>query len=160
MERLKKDGAGFLKDFQQFALKGNVINLAIGVIVGAAFGKIVSSLVSDVFMPLIGLLTGGIDVSGAFLPLDGKAYPSIAAAAAAGAPTLNYGLFLQNVIDFMLAALSIFIMIRLLGKLNRKKDEAPADPQPACPYCKMEVSAGASRCPYCTSHISETAKML
>lgn len=152
---LKKKSTGFLNDFKEFALKGNVLNLAVGVIIGASFGKIVTSLVEDIFMPVIGLITGGVDVSGAFLALDGGSYASLKAAADAGAPTLNYGSFLQNIIDFALVALCIFLMIRFLSKLARKKTEpaAPAVPAPTCPFCKSEIAEGATRCPRCTSQL-------
>ncbi len=154
MDQQKKSGGGLWKDFRSFALKGNVIDLAVGVIIGAAFGKIVSSLVADIFMPLIGLLTGGINVSGAFVALDGVKYASLAAAAEVGAPTLNYGAFLQSVIDFLLVAICIFLFVRLLSKLNKPaKQEEPA-PAPVCPFCKMEVATEATRCPHCTSQLS------
>ena len=146
----------FLKDFKAFALKGNVLDLAVGVIIGAAFGKIVSSLVNDIFMPLIGLILGGTNLSGAFYALDGQKYASAADAAAAGVGTLNYGLFLQTVIDFLLMALCVFLFVKLVAKLTAKK-EAPA-PAPAprlCPFCKQEVHKEATRCPHCTSELSK-----
>ena len=108
----------FLNDFKAFAMKGNVLDMAIGVIIATAFGKIVSSLVSDVFMPVIGLITGGINVSGAFYALDGQAYASAEAAKEAGVATINYGAFLQNVIDFVLIALCVFLMVKLIGKFQ------------------------------------------
>ncbi len=152
MEKVKKNGVGLFEDFKKFALRGNVLDLAVGVIIGAAFGKIVSSLVADIFMPLIGRLTGGVNVSGAFLPLDGNTYASLEAAVAAGAPTLNYGAFLQNIIDFLLVALCVFLLTRFLGRLTRRREEAPVVP-PTCPYCKLEVAKEATRCPHCTSEI-------
>ncbi len=154
VDNMKKKSTGFINDFKEFALKGNVMDLAVGVIIGAAFGKIVTSLVEDIFMPLIGLVTGGVDVSGAFVPLDGGSYPSLKAAVDAGAPTLNYGSFLQNIIDFALVALCIFIMIRFLSSLTRKKEpEAVTAPAPTCPFCKGEIAEGATRCPHCTSQL-------
>lgn len=153
--KISKKVGGFAQDFKAFALRGNVLDLAVGVIIGAAFGKIVSSLVSDIIMPLLGVLTGGIDVSGAFVALDGKSYASLAAATEAGAPTFNYGMFFQNVIDFVLVALCVFLMIRAISKLSRKKNEAPEAPAPVCPYCKMTLPAGATRCPHCTSQLTE-----
>jgi len=114
-----------LKEFKDFAMKGNVLDMAIGVIIGGAFGKIVSSLVSDVLMPPIGLLLGGVDFTGLFLNLSGTTQPSLAAAKAAGAPTLNYGVFLQSVFDFIIIAFVIFMLVK---QVNRFKKEAPPAP--------------------------------
>src|SRR3989442_15641886 len=114
-----------LKEFKDFAMKGNVLDMAIGVIIGGAFGKIVSSLVSDVLMPPIGLLLGGVDFTGLFLNLSGTTQPSLAAAKAAGAPTLNYGAFLQSVFDFIIIAFVIFMLFK---QVNRSKKEAPPAP--------------------------------
>jgi large conductance mechanosensitive channel len=114
-----------LKEFKEFAMKGNVLDMAIGVIIGGAFGKIVSSLVSDVMMPPIGLLLGGVDFTGLFLNLSGTGQPSLSAAKAAGAPTLNYGVFLQTVFDFIIIAFVIFMLVK---QVNRFKKEAPAAP--------------------------------
>lgn len=144
----------FLTDFKSFALRGNVLDLAVGVIIGGAFGKIVSSLVSDIFMPLIGIITGGVDISSAFIALDGRQYANVETAIASGAPTLHYGAFLQNIIDFLLVAFCIFVFTRYVGKLARRKKEAHAKLSPACPFCKMEVAEGATRCPHCTSRIN------
>ena len=119
-----------LKEFKEFAMKGNVLDMAIGVIIGGAFGKIVSSLVSDVMMPPIGLLLGGVDFTGLFFNLSGTAQPSLAAAKAAGAPTLNYGVFLQTVFDFIIIAFVIFMLVK---QINRFKKEAPAAPPPPPP---------------------------
>ena len=119
-----------LKEFKEFAMKGNVLDMAIGVIIGGAFGKIVSSLVSDVIMPPIGLLLGGVDFTGLFLNLSGTAQPSLAAAKAAGAPTLNYGVFLQTVFDFIIIAFVIFLLVK---QMNRLKKEAPPAPPPPPP---------------------------
>ncbi len=118
-----------LKEFKEFAMKGNVLDMAIGVIMGAAFGKIVSSLVSDVLMPPIGLLLGGVDFTGLFINLSGTAQPSLVAAKAAGTPTLNYGVFLQTILDFIIIAFVIFMFVK---QMNRFKREAPAAP-PAPP---------------------------
>ncbi|THJ25036.1 MAG: large-conductance mechanosensitive channel protein MscL [Nitrospira sp. CG24E] len=119
-----------LKEFKEFAMKGNVLDMAIGVIMGAAFGKIVSSLVSDVLMPPIGLLLGGVDFTGLFINLSGAAQPSLVAAKAAGAPTLNYGVFLQTIFDFIIIAFVIFMFVK---QMNRFKREAPAAPPPPPP---------------------------
>ena len=118
-----------LKEFKEFAMKGNVLDMAIGVIMGGAFGKIVSSLVSDVLMPPIGLALGGVDFTGLFINLSGTAQPSLVAAKAAGAPTLNYGVFLQTIFDFIIIAFVIFMFVK---QMNRFKREAPAAP-PAPP---------------------------
>jgi len=117
-----------LKEFKEFALKGNVLDMAIGIIIGAAFGKIVSSLVSDVLMPPLGLVLGKVDFSSLFLNLSGTAHPSLAAAKAAGAPTVNYGVFLQTVFDFIIVAFAIFLLVR---QVNRFKKEQPPAPPPA-----------------------------
>ena len=115
-----------LKEFKEFAMRGNVVDLAIGVIIGGAFGKIVSSLVSDVVMPPIGLVLGRIDFSSLFIDLSGKGYASFAAAKAAGAATLNYGLFINSVIDFLIVAFTIFVVVRQLNRLSRTPEAAPA----------------------------------
>ena len=147
----------FAEDFKAFAMKGNVIDLAIGVIVGGAFGKIVTSLVSDMLMPVIGLITGGIDLSGSFIALDGASYASLDAATQAGAPLLKYGAFLQNVIDFLLVALCIFMVMRAMHRFL-SKPAPPAPEPPRCPYCKQEVAQDATRCPHCTSELPAPAE--
>jgi large conductance mechanosensitive channel len=142
-----------LKDFKAFIMRGNVMDLAVGVIIGAAFGKIVSSFVSDILMPPLGLLLGKVDFSNLFLSLTGEKFKSLADAQAAGAATLNYGLFINNVIDFLIIALVIFLMVRGLTKLS-KKEEAPAEVTTRdCPYCQTSISKKASRCPNCTSEV-------
>ena len=139
------------KEFKEFAMKGNVVDLAVGVILGAAFGKIVSSLVGDVLMPPIGKLMGNIDFSSLFIALNGETYPSLAAAKAAGAPTVNYGLFINTVIDFVIVAFVIFLVVK---QMNRLKKEAPAAPTTkSCPYCFSAIPLQATRCPQCTSEI-------
>ncbi len=149
---MKEKAGKFGKDFMAFAMKGNVMDLAVGVMIGGAFGKIVSSLVSDIIMPLIGLLTGGIDLTGGFIALDGRVYATLDAAREAGAATLNYGVFLQTVIDFVIIALCIFVFLRIIGNLAKKKEEVKEERvTPTCPHCKMEVKEGATRCPHCTS---------
>ncbi len=141
----------FLEDFKAFAMRGNVIDMAIGVVIGGAFGKITTSLVGDIFMPLLGVITGGINFSGLFYALDGNTYPSIEAATEAGVGTLNYGMFIQNIIDFLLIALCMFLVVRLMNKLHREKPAAPAKAPRLCPYCKSEIPDDATRCPHCTS---------
>ncbi len=150
-----------VKEFKDFALKGNVIDLAVGVIIGAAFGKIVASLVNDVFMPVLSLLTGGMNVSSLFVQLSGNdvAYKSIEAAKEAGVATLNYGLFIQTVIDFVLIALCIFLFVKAISKMRKKQEAAPAAPAPRlCKFCRQPVADDATRCPHCTSELTAAKK--
>ncbi len=145
----------FLQDFKAFAMKGNVVDMAVGVMVGGAFGKIVTSLVNDLFMPLIGLVLGGFNLSGAFLALDMNPYPSIEAAQAAGVGTMNYGVFLQTVLDFLLTALCVFFVIKLITKMRKKPEVAAPAPAPRlCPFCQTEIHKDATRCPHCTSELN------
>ena len=141
-----------LKEFKEFAMKGNVLDMAIGVIIGGAFGKIVSSLVGDILMPPIGKLLGNLDFSSLFLALDGKVYASLDAAKAAGAPTVNYGVFINTVIDFVIVAFVIFLLVR---QVNRLKKEAPAAAPTTkeCPYCMTQIPLKATRCSACTSEV-------
>jgi large conductance mechanosensitive channel len=142
-----------LKEFKAFIMRGNVVDLAVGVIIGGAFGKIVSSLVSDIVMPPIGVLLGKVDFSSLYLNLSGKAYGSLADAKAAGAATINYGLFINNVIDFVIMALVIFLLIK---QVNRLKAPAPAPAAPTtkdCPFCYTAIPIKAVRCPNCTSEL-------
>lgn len=142
------------KDFKAFVMRGNVMDLAVGVIIGAAFGKIVSSFVTDILMPPLGLLLGKVDFTNLYLSLSGQKYASLAEAQAAGAPTLNYGLFINNIIDFLIVALVIFLLVRALTKLT-KKEEAPAEVTTRdCPYCQTSISKKATRCPHCTSEVT------
>jgi large conductance mechanosensitive channel len=142
-----------LKEFKEFAMKGNMVDMAIGIIIGAAFGKIVSSLVSDVLMPPIGKLLGGVDFSNLYLNLSGGTYPSLAAAKAAGAATVNYGIFLNAVTDFVIIAFVLFLIVRGMNSM-KKAESAAAPPPPAtkdCPYCCSAIPPKATRCPACTS---------
>jgi large conductance mechanosensitive channel len=141
-----------LKEFRDFAMKGNVLDMAIGVIIGGAFGKIVSSLVSDVLMPPLGLLLGHVDFSSLFVNLSGAPQPSLAAAKAAGAPTLNYGVFLQTVFDFVIIAFVIFLLVK---QVNRFKKQPPAGPPTTkdCPHCLSTIPIRASKCAHCTSAV-------
>ena len=142
----------FFEDFKAFAMRGNVVDMAVGVVIGGAFGKITTSLVNDIFMPVLGILTGGINFGGLFYALDGNEYASIEAATEAGVGTLNYGTFIQNIVDFVLIAFCMFLVIKLMNKM-KKKEEAPA-PEKAprlCPYCRMEIADDATRCGHCTS---------
>lgn len=143
-----------LKDFKAFAMKGNVIDLAVGVIIGGAFGKIVASFVNDIIMPLLGLLVGGIDFTNLFISLDGSNYPTLAAAQKAGAATLNYGQFLGVVFDFLIIAFSIFFVIRQINKMKKKEEPVTEEvTTKECTYCKTQISIAATRCPHCTSQL-------
>lgn len=142
------------KEFKEFAMKGNVMDLAVGVIIGAAFGKIVTSLINDVIMPFVGLPFGRIDLSNLFLNLSGGAYPTLAEARKAGAATLNYGLFINTLIDFLIIALVIFLMVKWVNKIRRPAPApalAPATKD--CPYCFTMIPIKAVRCPACTSQL-------
>lgn len=142
------------QEFKKFAMRGNVIDLAVGVVIGGAFGKIVASLVADIIMPLVSLVMGGMDFAGKFVSLDGNTYPTIAAAQEAGAATLNYGLFIMAIIDFLIIAFSIFMVVRAINKM--KKPEEPVAEEPTtkeCPFCKSQVAIAATRCPHCTSEL-------
>jgi large conductance mechanosensitive channel len=144
-----------LKEFKEFAMRGNVLDLAVGVIIGAAFGKIVSSLVDDILMPPIGKLMGGVDFSNLFVSLSGQHYDSLAAAKAAGAATINYGLFLNTVINFLIVAFAIFLLVKQVNRLQ-KPAPAPVAAAPAtkeCPHCLSTIPAKATRCPQCTSQL-------
>ena len=141
-----------LKDFKDFIMRGNVIDMAVGVIIGAAFGKIVASLVSDVLMPPIGLLMGGVEFSNLFINLSPTAYATLKEAQTAGAPTLNYGLFLNNIINFLIVAATIFILIRQVGKLTPKPVVVPPAPTTKdCRFCLSAIPIKATRCAHCTS---------
>jgi large conductance mechanosensitive channel len=141
------------KEFRDFAMRGNVIDLAIGVIIGAAFGKIVTSLVGDILMPPLGLLLGQVDFSSLFVTLSGTHYNSLAEAKTAGAATLNYGIFINNCIDFLLVAFAVFLLVKQVNRFMPK----PAEPAPAdakdCEYCKSSIPKAATRCPHCTSQL-------
>ncbi len=142
-----------IKEFKEFAMRGNVVDLAIGVIIGTAFGKIITSLVNDILMPPIGLLLGNVDFSNLFINLSGGKYATLAQAHEAGSVTINIGVFLNAIIDFLIVALVIFLLIRQLNKLE-KKDEKPAEvTTKTCPYCLTEIPVKATRCPACTSDL-------
>lgn len=152
-----------LKEFKEFALKGNMVDMAVGIVIGAAFTSIVNSLVKDVMTPLIGLLTGGVDFSQQFIVLrEGGAlgpYLTIEEAAKAGAVTLNYGLFVNSVISFLIVAFVLFLVVRAMNRLKRLRAEeapAPAPTAQACPFCKMEIPVDATRCGHCTSSLAES----
>lgn len=141
-----------MREFKEFALKGNVVDLAIGLMIGAAFGNIVSSLVNDILMPPIGLLLGNADFSNLFINLSGKSYMSLQEAQAAGAPTINYGLFINALINFLLVALALYFVVRTMNRL--KKEPAPLEPDTKeCPYCFSAIPTKATRCAHCTSDL-------
>ncbi|MCF6462232.1 large conductance mechanosensitive channel protein MscL [Clostridium sp. Cult1] len=143
-----------LKEFKEFAVKGNVIDLAIGVIIGGAFGKIVSSLVNDVIMPIVGGLIGNIDFTNFFISLDGNNYSTLQQAKDAGAATLNYGVFLNTVIEFLIISFSLFIVIKQINRFKRKEEQAPITTK-KCKYCYSEIPIEATRCPNCTSVLED-----
>ena len=140
------------KEFKEFAMRGNVLDMAVGIIIGSAFGKIITSMVSDILMPPIGLLLGKLDFSSLFFNISGQYFPSIAAAKAAGAPTINYGLFLSTVIDFLIVAFVIFFLIRQVNRFQQKPAEA-APTTKNCPFCFSIIPLKAVRCPNCTSEL-------
>jgi large conductance mechanosensitive channel len=138
-----------LKDFREFIARGNVIDLAVGVIVGGAFGKIVSSLVSDVVMPPLGLLLGRIDFSNLFINLSDKPAKTLAEAKAAGIPTINYGVFLDNILQFFILAFVVFLLVRAVSQVYKKTDTTKP-----CPFCAETIPLAAKRCGHCTSDLS------
>lgn len=141
-----------LKEFREFAVKGNMIDLAVAVIIGGAFGKVVSSLVSDILMPPIGLLLGKVDFSNLYVNLSGGKYETLSDAKKAGAATLNYGVFANQVIDFLIVSFSVFLMVKALNHMKKKEAAAPASTK-ACPYCVSTIALAAKRCPNCTSQL-------
>lgn len=143
-----------LKEFKEFAMRGNVLDMAVGIIIGAAFGKIVTSLVNDVIMPPIGLIVGNVDFSSLFINLSGQSYSSLAAAKAAGAPVVALGVFLNSVLDFIIVSFVIFLLIRQVNRMKRRTDAPPAAPTTRdCPYCWSGIPIKATRCPHCTSNL-------
>ncbi|MFQ5679248.1 MAG: large conductance mechanosensitive channel protein MscL [Gemmatimonadota bacterium] len=144
-----------LKEFKDFVMRGNVMDMAIGIILGAAFGAIVSSAVNDVIMPPIGLALGGVDFSDLFANLSDTAFPSLQAAQEAGAPVIAYGTFLNHVLDFLIVALVIFLIVKQMNRLQRPAEEAPVEPtEKACPECATSIPIATRRCPNCTSQLA------
>jgi large conductance mechanosensitive channel len=147
-----------LKDFKEFVMRGNVVDMAVGIVIGAAFGAVIKSLVADVIMPPIGLLLGNVDFSNLFIILKaGKVagpYVSLAAAQAAGAVTLNLGLFINTIVSFVIVAFAVFLLVRGINRMRREQEAPPAVPTTKeCPYCRSEIPLKASRCPHCTSEL-------
>jgi len=145
-----------LKEFKEFIAKGNVIDMAVGIIIGGAFGKIVNSLVNDIVMPPLGLLLGQVNFKDLFLNLSKTPYASLAEAAAAGAPTLNYGQFINIIIEFLIIAFTIFLLLKGINTLRKQEPPPPPDTKD-CPYCFSKIPVKATRCPACTSEIKEAA---
>lgn len=143
-----------VKEFKEFIMRGNVMDMAVGIIIGAAFGKIVSSFVSDVLMPPLGLLLGKVDFSNLFITLSGQTFATLEEAKKAGAVTLRYGLFFNTVIDFLIVALAIFMVIRQINRLKSQPEPVPVVPTTKeCPFCLSVIPIKASRCPHCTSEL-------
>lgn len=145
----------FLLDFKRFCMRGNILDMAVGVMIGGAFTAIVTSLVNDLLMPVIGLLTGGLDFSGLFFSLDGTSYATLEAAKAAGAATFNYGAFLQAILNFLIMAFCIFSLIKAMSRFMPKKEESTKKDPHLCPYCRQTIADEATRCPHCTSLLSQ-----
>jgi len=143
-----------LREFKEFAMRGNVLDMAIGIIIGAAFGKIVSSFVADIVMPPVGMLMGQVDFSQLFIALNGQHYDTLAAAKEAGVATLNYGLFVNTILDFLIVAFAVFLLVRAVNSAKRKQEAAPAEPTTKkCPRCLFEIPIAATRCGYCTTDV-------
>lgn len=142
------------KEFKEFAARGNVVDLAVGVILGAAFGKIVTSLVDDILMPPVGLLLGGADFSNLFISLNGQPYASLAQAKEAGAPTINYGVFLNSIISFLIVVFAVFLLVRQINRMRRQEEPAAAPVVKECPFCCSTIPIKAARCPQCTSELA------
>jgi large conductance mechanosensitive channel len=143
-----------INEFKEFIMRGNVLDLAIGIVIGAAFAAVVNSLVNDIIMPPIGYLLGGVNFADLFISLDGQDYASLVAAQDAGAATINIGLFINAIIVFLVVSFVIFLIIKAVNRLQREEEEAPAEPTTKeCPYCQSEIALAATRCPYCTSQL-------
>jgi large conductance mechanosensitive channel len=143
-------------EFKKFAMRGNVVDMAVGIVIGGAFGKIVSSFVGDVLMPPIGLLLGGVDFRDLFIGLSGQSYDTLAAAEAAGAPVLRYGVFVNTVLDFLIMAFAVFLLVKGMSRLRHAEAAVPpaAPTTKKCPLCISEIPLAATRCPFCTSTVS------
>jgi len=142
-----------LKEFKEFAMRGNVLDMAVGIIIGAAFGKIIGSFVEDILMPPIGMLLGKVDFSNLYVSLTGQSFPTLAAAKAAGAATINYGLFFSHVFNFLIVAFAVFLLIRQVNRLKREEAAPPAPNTKDCPYCLSAIPIKATRCAHCTADL-------
>jgi large conductance mechanosensitive channel len=142
------------KEFREFAMRGNVVDLAVGIIIGAAFGRIVNSLVNDILMPPLGVVLGRVDFSNLFINLSDKHYDSLADAKTAGAATINYGVFVNNIIDFLIVAFAVFLLVKQVNRMMPKPAPAAAPATKDCPYCKSAIPEAATRCPHCTSELA------
>ena len=146
----------FFAEFKKFALKGNMIDLAVGVIIGGAFNGLVTSLVNDIIMPVLSLFTGKLDFANWFVALDGETYATIEAAKEAGAATLNYGNFISGIINFIIMAFVVFMLVKAINKMKKEEPAKPAAPTTKkCPFCKTDIPLEATKCPHCTSELSE-----
>lgn len=153
---LQPRGSSMFKEFKEFALRGNVLDMAIGIIIGVAFGRIVNSFVEDILMPPLGLLIGKVDFTNLFVSLTGQSFDTLAAARAAGVPTLNYGMFVNHVFNFLLVAFAIFILVRQVNRLKRQQPAA-APTTRECPFCLSQIPLKATRCAQCTSEVKAAA---
>ena len=141
------------KEFKEFAVKGNVLDMAVGIIIGGAFGKIVTSLVEDVIMPPIGLLLGKVDFANLYINLSGQQWESLDAAKKAGAPLIRYGVFLNQAITFVIVAFAVFLLVKGINHLRRDKEKVEEATEKACPFCQTDIPIAATRCPNCTSQL-------
>ena len=142
-----------LKEFKEFIIKGNVMDMAVGIIIGAAFGKIVTSLVEDIIMPPIGLLLGKVDFANLYINLSGQEFESLEAAKAAGAAAIRYGVFINQAISFVIVAFAVFLMVRCVNRLRQQAEESQEATEKSCPHCQTSIPIGATRCPHCTSEL-------
>lgn len=148
---MQQPSKGFFQEFKEFALKGSVVDLAVGIIIGTAFGTIVTSLVNDLVMPILGLLVNKVNFENLFINLSATNYDSLAAAKAAGAPTLNYGLFINNIISFVIVSFAVFFLIRQMNRWRRSPELPKTPTTKSCSFCYSTISVNATRCPQCTS---------
>ena len=151
----KSKRGNFLSEFREFAVRGSVLDMAIGIIMGVAFGRIITSFVDDILMPPIGLLVGRVDAGNLFFSLTGRHFESLSAARAAGAPTINYGLFLNTVFNFLIVAFAIFLLVRQVNRLKRQQNDAPSTKE--CPLCCSVIPVKATKCAHCTSEVAAAA---
>lgn len=147
-----------IKEFKEFALKGSMLDMAVGIIIGAAFGGLVNSLVEDVIMPPLGLLLGRVDFTDLYINLSGQPWESLAAANAAGAPVIRYGLFLNQLVSFAVVAFAVFLLVKTVNRLRRKEEVAEEVAEKTCPYCHTSIPIDATRCPNCTSELTEVSE--